>query len=69
MLTEPGVLPRDYEELDGSKLPVELSQALAHIQSTLLQEEDSNMMTNASTNVSTSESKGKLISEKIRNYL
>ena len=25
MLSEPGVLPKDYEELDGSKLPVELS--------------------------------------------
>lgn len=25
MLTEPGALPRDYEELDSSKLPVELS--------------------------------------------
>ena len=35
MLSEPGVLPRDYEELDGSKLPQELSQALQHIQETL----------------------------------
>lgn len=25
MLSEPGVLPKDYEELDGSKLPPELS--------------------------------------------
>jgi hypothetical protein len=31
MLSEPGVLPRDYEELDGSKLPPELNQALYHI--------------------------------------
>lgn len=31
MLTEPGVLPKEYEELDGSKLPPELSQALFHI--------------------------------------
>jgi len=35
MLTEPGVLPKDYEELDGSKLPPELSLALNHIQTTL----------------------------------
>jgi hypothetical protein len=28
MLSEPGVLPIDYEELDASKLPPELSQAL-----------------------------------------
>ena len=25
MTTEPGVLPRDYEELDSDKLPLELS--------------------------------------------
>lgn len=25
MLSEPGCLPKDYEELDGSKLPPELS--------------------------------------------
>jgi hypothetical protein len=31
MLSEPGVLPRDYEELDGNKLPSELSAALNHI--------------------------------------
>lgn len=29
MTTEPGVLPRDYEELEPNKLPVELSRALA----------------------------------------
>lgn len=29
MTTEPGVLPRDYEELDSNKLPPELGQALA----------------------------------------
>ena len=45
MLTEPGVLPKDYEELDGSKLPPELSLALNHIQSTLLTTEDENMTT------------------------
>ncbi len=28
MTTEPGVLPRDYEELDPTKLPLELSVAL-----------------------------------------
>ena len=31
MLSEPGVLPKDYEELDGNKLPAELSSALNHI--------------------------------------
>lgn len=31
MITEPGVLPRDYEELDQDKLPQQLSQALAQI--------------------------------------
>lgn len=31
MTTEPGVLPRDYEELDSKKLPPELSLALNQI--------------------------------------
>ena len=31
MTTEPGLLPKDYEELDSQKLPYELSQALAQI--------------------------------------
>jgi len=31
MTTEPGVLPRDYEELDATKLPPELSLALNQI--------------------------------------
>jgi hypothetical protein len=55
MLSEPGVLPRDYEELDGSKLPHELSQALFTIQSALFtadQEEETN---------TTDDAKGKAI--------
>jgi hypothetical protein len=31
MTSEPGILPRDYEELDSNKLPPELSQALSQI--------------------------------------
>lgn len=45
MLSEPGVLPRDYEELDGNKLPLELSQALSHIQNTLFTDEDTETTT------------------------
>lgn len=33
MTSEPGCLPRDYEELDSNKLPVELSIALNQIKS------------------------------------
>ena len=39
MTTEPGVLPRDYEELDPTKLPPELSVALSQIQSELLKDD------------------------------
>lgn len=31
MTTEPGFLPKDHEELDSEKLPIELNKALKHI--------------------------------------
>ena len=51
MTSEPGVLPKDYEELDPQKLPPELSLALAQIHNTLLNddEEEDNNETNQST--------------------
>jgi hypothetical protein len=39
MTSEPGILPRDYEELDSNKLPTELSIALSQIKAHLLKEE------------------------------
>lgn len=49
MLSEPGVLPKDYEELDGSKLPPELNAALTHIQNALMSEEESATMSSNTT--------------------
>lgn len=59
MMSEPGVLPKDYEELDGSKLPPELSAALNHIQNALLTEEDSNQNSSGTTQASESGINGK----------
>lgn len=52
MLSEPGVLPKDYEELDSSKLPHELSLALQTIQNELLGTET--QMASASTDITMS---------------
>lgn len=39
MTSEPGLLPRDYEELDPAKLPVEFSMALDQIKKQLMIDE------------------------------
>ena len=56
MLSEPGVLPRDYEELDSSKLPHELSLALQTIQNELMGTgpDHNTQMASASTEISMS---------------
>ena len=53
MLSEPGVLPKDYEELDSTKLPQELSLALQTIQNELMGGSES-QMGSASTDISMS---------------
>ena len=54
MLSEPGVLPKDYEELDSSKLPLELSLALQTIQNELMGTGADSQMGSASTDITMS---------------
>ena len=57
MTSEPGVLPRDYEELDPTKLPHELSLALSQIQSALLNDDSTqDQTTSTQADVSSIES-------------